>query len=70
MNPTPEDAERVFKNPAFRGAFTTLRANIIADFLTAKTPDESWKAKLKMDALESVWTELEEIAGIKVERPE
>jgi hypothetical protein len=70
MDPTPEDAERMFKNPAFRRAYAVLRQDIVEKFLTAKTPDESWEAKLKMDALESVWTELEDIAEIKVERPE
>ena len=56
---TPEQADAVLNNPAFKETFEILEKDYTDAVLNSQNAEEAWKLKLRYDALLSVHWELE-----------
>lgn len=56
---TPEQAEQVLNNPAFKNACEELENSYLDDVKMARDRDEMWEKRLKYDAILSVLWELQ-----------
>ena len=64
---TPEQAEAVLNNPAFKNAFKDLREEYL-DKVLAANKDGIWEARIRYDTLEQVRLELERVLESIIER--